>query len=162
MTIVRIKHNDPRVKSLAVTRDDKFDDRAWRRLGTILGENTTLEELYVREPLHRRGVTEMCDAGLRSNRCVRELTVTKTDLRRAEGVGGLAPFLRGNPRLTHCSLTECRRRKAGLDILSDALSNRSCDTLETLDLSLNHFGDLDLDGLVRALSGAKSFRELFL
>jgi len=61
MKIIRIKRNDPQVKSLRVHGRDYFNEQLWRRLGEILCENTNLEELSVNEC---NGLGEILDSRL--------------------------------------------------------------------------------------------------
>ena len=62
--IIRIKHNDPEVTRLIVRGVRDLDERAWRRLGHILGQNTNVENFQIWNST--LDVAALC-AGLQNN-----------------------------------------------------------------------------------------------
>mmetsp|Transcript_25195 Transcript_25195/g.46395 ORF Transcript_25195/g.46395 Transcript_25195/m.46395 type:complete len:444 (-) Transcript_25195:190-1521(-) len=147
--ILRIKHNDPEVTRLTGFKDD-LNEVASRRLGHILGQNTHLEELSIWD--WNLDMVGLC-AGLQNNRCIMELDIDGIDLRDAEKMSSLAPFLSNNPSLRDIILSKCNIGPDSISILSNALSYS--DTLELLHLGNNRFGDVDLHELVRALKRSR-------
>ena len=75
-------------------------------------------------------------------------------------MSSLALLLISNPSLKVIALCFCNLGPAGINILSNAILNRSNDTLQRLNLSNNNFGDMDLDQLVFALIKCKSCERL--
>lgn len=157
--IIRIKLNDPEANRLHVNIAGDLDERAWRRLGDILGQNTIVEKLCIL--YGNPGMVGLC-AGLQHNRYIQNFNLSGTDLLATEMMNSLTPFLSSNPSLRKIILIKCNLGQASINILSNALSNRSEDTLEELNLSDNNFGDIDLDGLVLTLNRGKALRSLQL
>ena len=130
--ILRIKHNDHEVTYLDLQIGGNIENQVWRRLGQILGQSTKVEKF----DLHNWNQT---------------------------GMNCFVPFLINNPSLKEIRLICCGiESSASLDILTNALTNRSEDTIELLSLNGNHFGDINLDALVSALTKCKKLRHLSL
>jgi len=136
-----------------------WNESTWRRLGCILRQNTSVEELILSGS--NLDVSGLC-VGLQHNRCIRKLVFGRIDLQDSEQMNNLVPFLTSNPSLKEVSLYTCKIGPADINILSNALMNRSEDTLEKLDLSNNHFGDIDLDKLFLVLNRNKKMTRLDL
>eukprot|EP00579_Thalassiosira_antarctica_P014114 CAMPEP_0201948784 /NCGR_PEP_ID=MMETSP0903-20130614/55637_1 /ASSEMBLY_ACC=CAM_ASM_000552 /TAXON_ID=420261 /ORGANISM="Thalassiosira antarctica, Strain CCMP982" /LENGTH=568 /DNA_ID=CAMNT_0048491979 /DNA_START=72 /DNA_END=1779 /DNA_ORIENTATION=+ len=146
--ILRVKHNDPDATSLELTAVD-LNEVASRRLGYILGINTHVKSLVlIRCNLD---VVGLC-VGLQNNQCIEKLWLVGIDFRDTDKLNSLALILGGNPSLKDITLQTCSLGPVSINILSNAFSNCSEDTLEFLSLSGNHFSDVDLDELIRALS----------
>lgn len=157
--IIHIKHNDPEANRLYVNIAGDLEERAWRRLGDILGQNTIVEKLCIL--YGNPGMVGLC-AGLQHNRCIQNLDLSGTDLLHTEMMNRLTPFFSSNPSLKKIILIKCNLGQAGINILSSSLSNRTEDTLEELNLSDNNFGDIDLDELALTLNRGKALRSLQL
>ena len=106
-------------------------------------------------------MAELC-AGLRTNQCIEKIELSGIDLHDAEKMRSLAPFLSRNPSLKNIIFYSCNLGPDSINILSNALLNRSEDTMERLNLTNNRFGDIDLDVLVLALSGSTKMTSLSL
>lgn len=148
--ILRIKHNDPEVKSLILRQYFNLDESAWDRLGHIIGTNTHVKEL-------RLFLVNMAVlSGLQSNRCIEKVDLSGINL---GDLGLLAPFLNLNPNLKVIDLSADGIDNAGIEIISNALSNRTEDTVERLNLRLS---DFDLEVLVETLSRITKLKRLDL
>ena len=79
--IIRIKNNDARVTRLLLNFVNDWDERSLRRLGCILGQNTTVEVLQLLN--YNLDVAELC-AGIRHNRHIKTLLFNGTDLQETE------------------------------------------------------------------------------
>lgn len=146
-TILSIKHNDPEVKRVSVAFVDDWDARAWTRLGQVLGDASHVEELRIMRTTVN--VAGLC-IGLQSNQSIQTLKLLEIDLGDKQ-MSSFVPFLSHNSRLKQLNLPNCNLGSSAIDLLSDALLQRSEDTLETLDLGDNHINDLDLEKLAPAL-----------
>ena len=157
--ILRIKHRDASIKSLKLLLSSTWDEKALERMGEILGHNSTLEELKLNGT--NTDVALLC-SGLQYNQCVEKIRFNGINLCNIEQMTSLTPFVTNNTLLKKIDLSFCNIGEASLDILSDALLNRSDDTLESINLSDNNWGDIDLDKLVVALMKCKSLKLLLL
>ena len=157
--ILRIKHRDASIKSLKLLLSSTWDEKSLERMGEILGHNSTLEELKLNGT--NTDVTLLC-SGLQYNQCVEKIRFNGINLCNIEQMTSLTPFVTNNTLLKKIDLSFCNIGEASLDILSDALLNRSDDTLESINLSDNNWGDIDLDKLAVALMKCKSLKLLLL
>ena len=126
-----------------------LNEVASRRLGYIFDINTYVKSLFLWEcNLDVVGLR----AGLQINRCIQELYFIGINRQDTDKLNSLAPFLSRNPSLKYIALERCSLGPVSINILSNALLNRSEDTLEQLilignhDLSKKRLGDVDLDG----------------
>jgi len=126
-----------------------LEERAWTRLGQILGDASHVDKLSIlRCPTVN--VAKLC-VGLRSNQSIKNLTLTGIDLGDEELIS-LGPFLIHNPSLSLLDLSKCNLTSTdALGLLSAALLQRSEDNLEHLSLRGNHVSDLDLEILAPVL-----------
>ena len=159
--IILIKQSSTDVTSLELN-DVVGNERAWNRLGCILGESIHVKELTIQN-------CSILDVlalgnGLRHNKCIHIMQLLRINLQGEDRIkmSGLSQFLSNNPSLKEISILYCNLGPAGIDILSNALINLSRDTLEFLSLSGNGFGDIDLSSLTVALVQCKQLRSLFL
>ena len=106
-------------------------------------------------------MAELC-FGLQSNQCIEKLELVRIYLQDAGKMSSLAPFLSQNPSLKCITIHNCNLGPDSINLLSNALLNRSRDTLERLNLTNNRFGDIDLDVLVLALSMSNKMTSLSL
>ena len=154
--VLRIKHNDPEAKHILMVYEDDLEETAWTRLGQILGQASHVEKVAFHYcPLN---VADLC-GGLQYNYSIVDLNLNGTDLGDTK-LSSLVPFLSHNLRLNALSLSRCNLGPAGVTLLSGALSNRTEDTLERLDLNGNRFGDMDLEKLVLVLARNKKMRSM--
>ena len=157
--IIRVKHDEPGTEHLHLSSVDSLNEIDWPRLGVILGQNTNLKELRLKNyNVDMAGL----GAGLRNNKHIRSLEFLGIDLQGAEKLSSLAPFLSYNPSLKVILLEGCNLGPAGISILSTVLLNRPEDTLEALGLSSNGFGDIDLDELFLNSCRIRNLRMLLL
>ena len=79
-------------------------------------------------------------------------------------MNSLALFLSNNPNLKFTTITlgYCNLGPASINNLPTALLNHAEDTLESLNLNINHFGDVDLDQLVLAVNKSTKLKRLCL
>ena len=157
--IVRIKHDNPEVTSLLLKDARNWSETAWRRLGDILGRSKYLKEFHlVRCNVEGVGLF----AGLQHNQSISKIKLAGINLRGIEQMSSLAPFLTLNPCLKAITLRSCNLGPVRLHTLSNALLERSDDTLVSLNLNRNNFGGVYLDELVVALSRCRKLSRLYL
>ena len=87
--ILRIKRNDPKVKSLSANLAYGWNESARRRLGCILRQNTSVEELILWGC--DLDVSGLC-VGLQHNRCTQKLVFGGINLRDTETLNSLVLF----------------------------------------------------------------------
>mmetsp|Transcript_3627 Transcript_3627/g.6813 ORF Transcript_3627/g.6813 Transcript_3627/m.6813 type:complete len:454 (+) Transcript_3627:76-1437(+) len=146
--VISIKHDDPKVKSLELFSGHDVSRRQWKRLGEILGKNTTVEKLGIQA--WNIDIPGFC-AGLQNNRKIEKLWLCNVDLEETGKMQSFTPFLSDNPSLKAVSLICCNIGPGSMNILSEALLNRSENTLRELSLSECNLGDIDLEKFVLAL-----------
>lgn len=136
-----------------------LDETAWERLGQILGRSKHLETLI----LHRNIMhTEDFWLGLRDNRSIRSLDVVAQIGLGCRGLSCMRPFLTHSPCIKSIVLRNCNIDAKAVDLLSDALLERSDDTLEHINLCDNRFGDVNLDKLVEVVRRNSNMKSLWL
>ena len=155
--ILEVKHNvatDLELRSII-----NLDEQAWNCLGCILGTSTSVTKLFI--SLCDLNVTCLC-AGLQYNQNIMDFRFYGIDLEDAEKMKSLAPFLSNNPSLEDITIFDCNIGQGGINILANALMNRTADTLKRLDLFGNNLGDCNLDRLITSLSTCTKLRSLSL
>ena len=187
-TILLLKHNSDEVSGIELTNayqdmDDIDDDECsslkplvvtnlnptmLRRLGYIIGQNTSLKSLKL--SFRNLDITWLSQ-GLQCNRSITWFRL-RNESRRAElpgiqFVSCLTSFWKNNPSLKRLILDRCFIGSEGLDIFTNALRSRHyAGTLKYLDLSNNFFffdvDTIDFSGLVGALAKYKRLRRLLL
>ena len=158
--IIQLKHNDPNAASLLlILGHEAFNNRAWRRLGEILAQNTCLKRLTISGG--NLDVVGLC-IGLENNKHIQAITFREIDLSDPEKMHALAQFLRNNPSLEEIQLPDCKLGHASCNILSAALDARSLDTLRSLNLDRNHVGDIAVDRLIQVLRQSEKVEILSL
>ena len=96
--ITSIVRDESDCRRLEVNGTDRLDERAWRRMGYIVGQNTHLVELQI----IAIGIDlEGLCAGLLNNRSIQVFEFIMVDhlIQDSEKMNCLAPFLRTNPSL---------------------------------------------------------------
>ena len=133
--------------------DTNLSEQAWNCLGCILGTNTSVTKLVIDnyDTYSLSNVSWLCD-GLQYNQNIKKFKFDGIDLEDAEKMKSLASFLSNNTSLREITLSYCSVGQGGMNILANALMNRTADTLKTFFLDGNNLGDCNLDGLVTALS----------
>ena len=91
--ILRIKHNDPTFAEFSVSVS--LNNAALRRLGDIIGQNTTLQKLCICNGID----VEAMSTGLQNNRSIEYLFIKEIDLESNQRMSSLAPFFTHNPIL---------------------------------------------------------------
>ena len=134
---------------LKLNSDTNLDEQAWNCLGCILSNNSSVTKLNI--SLCNLDVSWLF-SGLQYNKNIKEFRFYGIDLEDAEKMKSLAPFLSNNSSLTDITLSHCNIGTDTIDILTNALANRTADTLKILFLDGNNLGVCNLDGLVTALS----------
>jgi len=126
---------------------------------TNLSNNTSVTRLDI----------SLCDlnvawlfAGLQYNKNIKEFRFYGIDLGGVRAMNSLAPFLSDNPSLREINLSNCNVGTDTIDILANALANRTADTLTKLFLDDNNLGDCNFDRFVTALSTCSKLTSLSL
>ena len=150
--ILPIKYNNHEVTSLELNYVSAWGETAWRRLGEILGRTSMLTYLQLWR-VSNLDVVALCN-GLKHNKHIKEIAFQYINLKNTINMTNLAPFLSNNPSLKKIIFKGCRIGSSHFDlvtgysnvgILSNALMKRPMNTLEHIDLSKNHFCDIELD-----------------
>jgi hypothetical protein len=118
---------------------DKVNVISLQRLGSILGQSTNLRTIKIGGVAGYGDIArELIDLILRDNRSIESLEIGNIN---HSGSVDLHNFIQHNPNLTHVNLFHCGLTSACLDNLSESLRGRQADTIETISLDGNNFGD---------------------
>lgn len=166
-TIIRIKNNDPELTHAAI-HVERLDEVALKRLGLILGNNTTLTNFEIRA-LNGPNTTQS-DAqcwlatGLQPNRSIKVLTARWVRFRDNSMLKCLGPFVVDNPCLEEIHFASCSLGVSDVNFLAERFVHRSTSTLVELNLSMTLVGfvGVDLRGAAEALGKYRRLRRLDL
>ena len=143
---------------------DKVNVSSLQRLGSILGQSTNLRRIKVGGVAGCEDIAqatrELIDLILRDNRSIWALEIW--DINHSGSVD-LHNFIQHNPNLTHVTLIQCGLTSACLDNLSESLMGRQADTIETICLAGNNFGDTNSwENFVSALGNSSRLEQCLL
>ncbi|KAL7529639.1 hypothetical protein ACHAWF_009824 [Thalassiosira exigua] len=174
--ILHIKHNDPRTSRISLNIA-RLNRRALKRLGIILRNNTSLEEIELISNQRRRFAELWPLVGLQTNDRLKHLAFNFVPLGGPVAGGpdvvsslvkALATFLTDNPSLETLSLQNGFLGPPEIAFISRWLAARPSNTLVALDLSSNSivedgsFEGCHLDELVAAVRRNRRMRRLDL
>ena len=147
---------------LDIGKIHKLNESSLQRLGGILGQSTNLRTIKIcGDTGYQDSPRELCDLILPDNRSIRSLTIHKTNL---SGSVPLHNFIRYSPNLTRITIIDCGFTFAGLNNFSESLISREADTIESMTLMGNNFGDTlpGWDNLFSALCNSSKLKKLWL
>jgi hypothetical protein len=186
-TLQRIKENDPRVKSIIVSRRDDIQDltdEELEELGHAIANNTHLTEVdlsYSDEALNDHRMS-LFFQGLTGSSSIIELNLGESEFGVA-GVRSMVPFLQNTNNLTNLDLDDNNLQSEGFNVLFRALRDSpieklSCENCRIESIEINreqmtkHLEYLNLEGnsiktdgcreLAKLLQGVSTLTELHL
>jgi len=158
--IISIKHNQRSITSFEIYFPQYQSTISLQRLGDILRRNTRVKTLVIKNysQIEQRMAALM--GGLQYNQYIHTLNLRGFNLR--EQTQYIAPFISKNPKLVDLNLSGCNIRQSGIILLSNAIMDRSKDSICKVNLSENGLGSMGIEVLISAVVKCNHLKELYL